>query len=238
MTQGLERILRSTLGGIYYTTKRDEIAVLDDLDSYVSYIEVDVSDRTRIECPLCLISTIVSLIQSHPELTKLIIPLQRYHQWRGNEPCKSIDSALKQVFEAKNGYTLNKAIISNITFYGTPGLLLDSAYNALMMVTVHLNYDTMKFSDYTVTIPPDVYFNKDKLSQGIIKKLVPYYLEAEVNSDFRLTIATRADLQPIVTFKSIDNYITFYNMPFDYVSPNEVLRNNIETLKLSLNHVF
>lgn len=239
MTQGLERILRATLGGYYYNCKRNKVCALDDSDNYIAYIKIDTSDLHNIECPISLVSNIVGLLSQYPngEFKEFIVPLQRTEYNMYNDICKSIDSAFKHLYESRNGFTLNKAVLNNLILYGTLGLILDENYNPMMMVTVNFDYANLTFHDYTVTIPPDVYFGKDKASQGIIKKLVPYYLEKDFRTDF-LTELHTADFQPIVTFKPITNYVTMYNQALDMeLNPQEILHNNITTLKDSLKHV-
>lgn len=239
MTQGLERILRATLGGYYYNSKRSKVCTLDDSDNYIAYIKIDISDLHNIECPISLVSNIVGLLNQYPngEFKEFIVPLQRTEYNMYNDICKSIDSAFKHLYESRNGFTLNKAVLNNLILYGTLGLILDESFNPLMMVTVNFDYTTLTFHDYTVTIPPDVYFKKDKASQAIIKKLVPYYLERDFRADFNTRLQI-ADFQPIVTFRPIVNYTTVFNQALDMeVSPQEILQNNLTTLKDSLKHV-
>lgn len=239
MTQGLERILRATLGGCYHNCKRDKVCVLDDSDNYIAYIKIDASDLHSIECPISLVSNIVELLNQYPngEFKEFIVPLQRTEYNRYNDICKSIDSAFKHLYESSNGFTLNKAILNNLILYGTLGIILDKDYNPMMMVTVKFDYTNLTFHDYTVTIPPKVYSGKDKVSQGILKKLVPYYLERCFKTDFHTRLHT-ADFQPIVTFKPITNYVTVYNQALDMeLNPQEILHNNLTTLQDSLKHV-
>ena len=239
MTQGLENALYRTLNGLRQNV-RPNIHVNDVPHDYLLYIIVDTSDKTRIECPLSHVQSIIKTLDRQPELNKIIIPLQSKDYYYRDE-AKSIDSAFKIIFESIEGYTIRRAIINDLTFYGLPGMLFDTDFNPLMSITVELNYrngEDISFSNYTVNIPPQVYFKDDKISKGIIKKLMPYYMAKPFTSCFN-TRARDESFSPIVTFKPITNIKNNYNVSINEgINPKDILSNSIQTLRNSLNYVF
>lgn len=239
MTIGLERILNRYIDGYFDANSRYYIYPQDTDDNYIAYLSIDVSDRTKIQCPLCVLLPVINELMRHQEgdydLTEIVVPLQlgsRYFYY--TVPVKSVDSALKALFENTEVGTICKAILGDTCIYGTLGLIMDSEFEPYMMVIVEFNFDTKTFNNYTVTVSPDTYLNKDKISKGIVSRLIPYYLEKNIISNLH-TGWNEANLDPIITIKSIDCYKTNYNWNMHGLQdPNSILDLNSHTLELSL----
>ena len=239
MTIGLERILNRYIDGYSNTNSRCYMEPQDTGDNYIAYLSIDVSDRTKIQCPLCVLCPVINELTRHQEgdcnLTEIVVPLQlgsRY--FHDTVPVKSIDSALKTLFERNELGLIRKAILEDTCIYGTLGLIMDSEFEPYMMVTVEFNFDAKTLNNYTVTVSPDTYLNKDKISKGIVSRLIPYYLGKDIFSGFNIGWNC-TDLKPIVTLKSIDCYKTNYNWNMHGLQdPNSILDLNSHTLELSL----
>jgi hypothetical protein len=239
MTIGLERILNRYIDGYYNANSRCYIYPQDTDDNYIAYLSIDVSDRTKIQCPLCVLLPVINELMRHQEgdhnLTEIVVPLQLGSRFfHDTIPVKTVDSALKALFENTEVGMIRKAILGDTCIYGTLGLIMDSEFEPYMMVTVEFNFDTKTFNNYTVTVSPDTYLNKDKISKGIVSRLIPYYLEKNVISNLH-TGWNEANLDPIITLKSIDCYKTNYNWNMHGLQdPNSILYLNSHTLELSL----
>lgn len=236
MTIGLERTLDLFIEGYWCDLKRD-ICPLDIDYNYMAYLSIDVSDRTKIQCPLCVLYPVIKELVKQQEgnynLTEIVVPLPLDTRY---SPIlvKSVDSALKACIDYTKIGTINKVILENTCIYGTLGLVMDSEFEPYIMVTVEFDFDEKTFNNYTVTVSPDTYLNKDKISKGIVSKLIPYYLKKNIISDFGTRWNT-ANLKPVVALKSIDCYKTNYNWNMHGLQdPNSILDINSHTLELSL----
>ena len=237
MTIGLERILNRYIDG-YPNRARFCIYPQDTDDNYIAYLSIDVSDRTKIQCPLCVLSLVIKELvkqqEDNHDLTEIVVPLQPKLRPYDTTSVKSVDSAFKNLFDNTEVGTVYKAILEDICIYGTLGLVMNSEFEPCIMVTVEFNFDAKTFNNYTVTVSPDTYLSKDKISKGIISKLIPYYLEKDIFSGFNIGWDC-ASLKPIVILKSIDCYKTNYNWNMHGLQdPNSILDLNSHTLELSL----
>ena len=239
MTIGLERTLNRYIDGYFSNNSRYYIEPQDTGDNYIAYLSIDVSDRTKIQCPLCVLLLVIKELMRRQEgdhnLTEIVVPLQLGSRClHDTVPVKTIDSALKALFENTEVGMIRKAILGDTCIYGTLGLLMDSEFEPYIMVTVEFNFDARTFNNYTVTVSPATYLNKDKISKGIVSRLIPYYLEKTFCTNFNTGFVMK-DFKPIVTFKYIDCYKTNYGWNMHGLQdPNSILDLNSRTLELSL----
>ena len=121
-------------------------------------------------------------------IKRIILPL---YDNAPSQERRTFDSIITQLF-TRVGYNkrLQKIITSKgEVYYGGKGIIFDESYTPLLLCTltarsVHTedNGNTMVYYRPVCHVSPKVFLESDKLiNKGIIKKLIPYYTNRDIN---------------------------------------------------------
>lgn len=235
MTQGLERALARF---IYNPGEgnRTIISVENDPFLYKNYFTVDISNRSDILCPLFCINHIRQVInddiRQEEHTSNIIIPIQFDPSC---QTFKTIDSALKCMFESPNALSLIKIDFKNEVFYGTKNLILADNFIPLFMVCVRYDAIAKQFKELMVVVEENLLINLNSaVEKAIMKKLLPYYLRRPICYSSGPIIDCDFEGQPSVLFTHMRNIVTTGRTLNE---PYILLENNLPTLLNSINYV-
>ena len=174
----------------------------DQLEMYLSLDSNNVFRRSlvievnndEVEIPVIAREHFEELISdnmAHPEIIKIkriILPL--YDNALSQER-RTFDSIITQLFtNVRYGERLQKITTNKgEVYYGGKGIIFDESYTPLLLCTltarsVHTedNGNTMVYYRPVCHVSPKVFLESDKLiNKGIIKKLIPYYTNRDIN---------------------------------------------------------
>lgn len=235
MTQGLTRALArmvNTLG----EGNKTAIFVEDDPSLYTTYLTVDISDSFDMLCPLFCIKHVFQVVSTDIErggdTDNIAVHLQLH---RNDRDFKTIDSALKYIFESNLPLSLEKISCKNEVFYGNRNLILTEDLQPIFMVCARCNAITRKINEIIVAVDTELLTNADSaIKKAIMKKLIPYYVGYILHYDHNSVIDSDFEGTPSILFTHINNIRTTKELS---ASPYNILENNLQTLIDSIDYV-
>lgn len=235
MTQGLERVLARFIDNLD-EGNRTKISVEDDPFLYKYYFTVDISNLSDILCPLFCINHIRRVIDNdilqEEHTSNIVIPMQFD---TSDRTFKTIDSALKYMFESGNALSLVKIDFKNEVFYGNKNLILADNFIPIFMVCARYDAITRQFKEIVVVVEETLLINLDStVEKAIMKKLLPYYIERNMYYNYDRIISCPFEGQPSVLFTHIKNMVTTNRTLGE---PYVLLENNLQTLIDSIDYV-
>lgn len=243
MTRGLESVITRYMYN--HEGCRTSISPEDDDEHQFSmFFTIDVSNPSKIECPVFMIGHLVKTIQQaarcNQHLTKIVVPVEVVRDSGKNY--KTIDSLLKDMFSMGPLTLLHTSFKNNIV-YGNRGVIINEMYQLLYCETLLLDYsNNLKLIEENVYIHPDVYTDsKNIINKGIISRFMPFYIGCNRHVDFGLfdydmptDSQVPSPLPSTVIFKRLPILKTSMIRPND--NPQEILQRRIQTLQNSIDY--
>ena len=238
MTQGLENAL-------YRMRKRveanKEVIYNDENESiYTNFLTVDVSNQLDILCPLyCLNHVCKVLTNSNNEeipINEVVIPLNVVDDGYYNRGFKTIDSALKYVFDrTDNSLGVFKSIIKEEAFYGCRNLLLNNNFDILFMPCMKMNFTEQEFKDFIIVVDYNLLDSPTAtVSKAIMKKLIPYYITKIIDYS---ACDMNIEKTPSVFFTNMRGVNSTTSTGFAQVPPYYILNTELQNLINSIDYV-
>ena len=238
MTQGLENALYRMINS---AGADKEVIYNDENESiYTNFLTVDVSNQLDILCPLyCLDHVCKVLTNSNNEeipINEVVIPLNVVDDGYYSRGFKTIDSALKYVFDrTDNSLGVFKSIIKEETFYGCKNLLLDNNFDILFMPCVKMNFTEREFKDLIVVVDYNLLDSPTTIvSKVIMKKLIPYYITKIINYSF---CGMNVEKTPSVFFTNMRGINTAVSKRLADTPPYDILNTELQNLINSIDYV-
>lgn len=242
MTRGLENVITRYMWN--HEKNRTSASPIDtDEHQFFMFFTIDVSNPSRIECPVFMIGHLIKALQNatryNQHLNKIVVPIAVIRELIKHY--KTIDSLLKDMFSTK-ALTFLHANFKDYTVYGTRGVIVNEMYQLLYCETLLLDYSDLKLIEENVYIHPDVYKDsKNVLNKGIMNRFMPYYIGCKRHIDFGLSnndidsyIQVSYPLPSTVIFKELPILQTSWIRPHD--NPQEILQRQIQTLQNSIDY--
>lgn len=93
-------------------------------------------------------------------------------------PQRSFDPVFKKWFKDNNSFNLLQIkTTKDDIYYGGKGLVLDSSYKTLLLITLIFNKETCSYTGVNIYVSPSVFLEqKSFIEKGILNKLIPFYL--------------------------------------------------------------
>ena len=238
MTQGLENALYrmrnrvETDKGVIYNDENESI--------YTNFLTVDVSNQLDILCPLyCLDHVCKVLTNSNNEeisINEVVVPLNVIDENYRNRDFKTIDSALKYVFDrTDNSLGVFKSIIKEETFYGCRNLLLDNNFDILFMPCVKMNFTEQEFKDFIIVVDYNLLDSPTAIvSKAIMKKLIPYYITKIIDYS---ACGMNIEKTPSVFFTNMRGINTAVSKRLADTPPYDILNTELQNLINSIDYV-
>lgn len=91
---------------------------------------------------------------------------------------RSFDPVLKKWFKDNNSFNILRIkTTKDDIYYGGKGLVLDSSYKTLLLITLLYNQETRSYTGVNIYVSPSVFIEqKSFIEKGILNKLIPFYL--------------------------------------------------------------
>lgn len=210
--------------------------VVSFTDNNIFNISLVVPIQTNCNIFIPLIAT--NSIHSKDITETIIFPLYI----NGNVQKRTSDAILKTVFCANERRLVKISTPKGDVFYSGKGVLLDSAFNPLMIWGYKtfiedkkeglLRYNTTPIG-YQCYISPRVFTNEDLVSKAIIKKVIPY-ISSEVIYSYGNSTFNRISGSVVITIQDIDYMIVRPETPvnFDTIDDDiwSAIRDNINNI--------
>lgn len=156
----------------------------DNGNTFSRWLEVDLS-KNDIEIPTFIKYDIYRLINRRglPEgentfTGKVYVPVQYGHFYTA----KTGDAIINTLFNTDSN-TFNRVSTTKGVYYGNSGIILDSNFNVIFLVTLncHKEGTNILYTGANIYIHPKVFLEeKEVLHSCILKKLIPFYLSYKV----------------------------------------------------------
>jgi hypothetical protein len=236
MTQGLENALwrmtnRTGEQSRSYICNDDNNPLL-----YSRFFTVDVSNRSDILCPLYCLNHVCSILRQDITVDKIVIPLNIVDRGYYDREFRTIDSALKYVFDRNdNSLGVFQSTVKEETFYGCKNLLLDKNFDILFMPCIKLDWTNQVFKDLMIIIDYLLLYGPTSIvSKAVMKKLLPYYIsKIMICEDFGM----RIDKTPSVLFTNLRGINTINSTKITDAQPYDILNSEITNLVNSIDYV-
>jgi len=238
MTQGLENALYRMRNRV--ETDKNFIYNDENESIYTNFLTVDVSNQLDILCPLyCLGHVYRVLTNSNNEeipINEVVVPLNVVGDNYYNREFKTIDSALKYVFDkTDNSLGVFKSIIKGETFYGCRNLLIDSNFDILFMPCVKMNFTEQEFKDFIIVVDYNLLDSPTAIvSKAIMKKLIPYYISGIIDYS---VCGMNIEKTPSVFFTNMRGINSTTSTRLAQASPYYILNTELQNLINSIDYV-
>lgn len=200
----------------------------DEGSTFSRWLEVDLS-KNDIEIPAFIKYDIYRLINGIglPEgenvfTGKIYIPVQYGYSYI----VKTGDAIINTLFNMGSD-TFTKVNTTKGIYYGSYGIILDSNFNVLFLVTLncHKEGTDILYTGANIYIHPKVFLEeKEILHSCILKKIIPFYLELKVSKSL-LGFSRehpQHDLTPQIIIKDVtSDFINIANVPDSQSTSNE-----------------
>lgn len=200
----------------------------DDGSTFSRWLEVGLS-KNDIEIPAFIKYDIYRLINgrelSEGENTfteKIYIPIQCGYSY----VAKTGDAIINTLFNVGSD-TFTKVNTTKGIYYGNSGIILDSNFNIIFLVTLncHKEGTNILYTGANIYIHPKVFLEeKEVLHSCILKKLIPFYLELTVSKSL-LGFSRdhpQYNLTPQIIIKNItSDFINTASVPDSQSTSNE-----------------
>ena len=207
---------------------------------YTNFLTVDVSNQSDILCPLyCLDHVCKVLTNSNNEeipINEIVIPLNIVDDNYRNREYKTIDSALKYVFDrTDNSLGVFKSMIKEETFYGCRNLLLDNNFNILFMPCVKMNFTEQEFKDFIIVVDYNLLDSPTAIvNKAIMKKLIPYYITKIIDYS---ACGMNIEKTPSVFFTNMRRINSTTSTGLAQTHPYDILNTELQNLINSIDYV-
>lgn len=200
----------------------------DEGSTFSRWLEVDLS-KNDIEIPAFIKYDIYRLINGIglPEgenifTGKIYIPVQYGYSYIA----KTGDAIINTLFNIGSD-TFTKVNTTKGIYYGNSGIILDSNFNVIFLVTLncHKEGTDILYTGANIYIHPKVFLEeKEILHSCILKKLIPFYLGLTVSKSL-LGFSRehpQHDLTPQIIIKDVtSDFINIANVPDSQSTSNE-----------------
>lgn len=202
----------------------------DDGSTFSRWLEVDLS-KNDIEIPAFIKYDIYRLINgrelSEGENTftgKIYTPIQCGYSYTA----KTGDAIINTLFNIGSD-TFTKVNTTKGIYYGHSGIILDSNFNIIFLVTLncHKEGTNILYTGANIYIHPKVFLEeKEVLHSCILKKLIPFYLELTVSKSI-LGFSRdhpQYNLTPQIIIKDVTSaFINTASVPDSQSTSNEII---------------
>lgn len=221
---------------------------LDSNNVFSRSLVIDI-EGNEIEIPVIArrhFEDIVSNKIAYPIVTgtkKIVLPL---YDNAPSQERRTFDSIMRQFFvNVHYDDRLQKITTSkNEVYYGGKGIIFDESYTPLLLCTLTAKNVHMEDGNHMVYyrpvchVSPRVFIESDKLiNKGILKKLIPFYTNMDMDSPINLNGRFVSSLRDKKVRIVIDNFDDFFAKPIKPTPSacsddalNECLIDNIEDI--------
>lgn len=235
MTIGLERSLNRMFNNS--DNLRSNILLNDsDFNLYIYYLEIDISNKSDILCPLYCFNAIKQGLYSNHDntnFTKLIIPIisNKY-----NTSHKSIDSLVANVLKGNSAFNLYEVTFKGETFFIGKHLILSKDFNPLYMTCIKYDSITDNIKDYNLLVNKSLFTSSNTIIEKfIMKKMIPYCMNIPLSRDYfthdKFKYPSIVFTEDISFIKSALKSTTIAAEPYD------ILDNELDNLYDSINYI-
>lgn len=196
----LRRSLENNLFNVFYNYNRFDISKINNIIGYTTIIKDDMI------IPVNLIDKLSKCINDN--INTYIYPW--VYQETIKLKFKTANTIINNILNRSN--IIKVTSVSNETYYGCHGLITDNTFNPMLMCCYKAHYnnvDNKIYPDYPICyINKNIFGYDDLVSKAIIKKIIPFLCEFNVDGKFCIsnkpTIIINDKLNTIVRKTSND----------------------------------